>query len=281
MGRGGATTSTNFKRMIGCSYCKGTNDLRCKKFGRLTALEFAGMKGGNAYWYCICDCNPNTVPRKVARRQLERGQTKSCGCLQKEVMSRLKRIDYTGQYVGRLYVLGFAYLKKWASGGNTPVWRVRCSCLPTRIFNMSTRSIRFCMKEYGTVSCGCFNKEQSTFAHFGKTGDESHNWKGGRILGVDGYVKIYAPNHPSKENGKYILEHRLVMEEHLGRFLENEETVHHKNGIRDDNRLENLELWASKHPPGQRVKDLLKYAREIIEEYGEEEEECVILFAKV
>ena len=67
-----------------------------------------------------------------------------------------------------------------------------------------------------------------------------------------------------------ILEHRLVMEEIIGRLLEKHETVHHKNGDRKDNRPENLELWSVRQPKGQRIEDKVEYAVEILKQYAPE-----------
>ena len=71
------------------------------------------------------------------------------------------------------------------------------------------------------------------------------NWNGGRLIDKHGYVLIYCENHPyaRKPRLKYVLEHRLVMEQHLGRNLLPIEVVHHKNKDVQDNRLENLELF--------------------------------------
>lgn len=63
-------------------------------------------------------------------------------------------------------------------------------------------------------------------------------------------------------------EHTLVMEEMIGRYLLPGETAHHKNGVRTDNRPENLELWTRSQPSGQRVTDLVAWAHEIIARYG-------------
>jgi len=85
------------------------------------------------------------------------------------------------------------------------------------------------------TSSGSFVKGRDT------TSEKNTNWKGGKKTNR-GYVFIYIPEHPhSKKN--YIQEHRVVVEEFLGRYLKPEEVVHHINEIKDDNRIENLMLF--------------------------------------
>jgi hypothetical protein len=76
-----------------------------------------------------------------------------------------------------------------------------------------------------------------------KRGTKSYNWKGGKKKTAKGYVMILNKKHPrANNNGGYVFEHILIMEKHIGRHLKENEVVHHINGIKDDNRIENLEL---------------------------------------
>jgi len=84
----------------------------------------------------------------------------------------------------------------------------------------------------------------------------------------NGYVRLIVPGKngsPSLD----VFEHRFVMSQHIGRDLFPEETVHHVNGDRQDNRIENLELFSSRHGPGQRVVDKIAFAIEMIQLYPE------------
>lgn len=72
--------------------------------------------------------------------------------------------------------------------------------------------------------------------------EEHPNWKGGIMHDQKGYIKLRKPEHPKADLNGYVREHRVVMEKHLGRQLEDFEYVHHKNGIKTDNRIENLEI---------------------------------------
>ena len=88
-----------------------------------------------------------------------------------------------------------------------------------------------------------------------KKGAESPSWKGGRQRDKNGYIWLRLPEHPNANSGGMVAEHRVVMAATLGRPLAIGENVHHKNGIRDDNRPENLEVWARKQPSMQRLDD--------------------------
>lgn len=106
------------------------------------------------------------------------------------------------------------------------------------------RVCKECGKQYLTVPsqrllfCGdaCYHKS--------KRGSGNPKWRGGTHVSR-GYIYQYAPDHPAATKQGYVRQHRLVMESALGRLLTPTEVVHHKNGVKNDNRLENLELCAS------------------------------------
>ena len=119
---------------------------------------------------------------------------------------------------------------------------------------------------------GCKNTHRMSFGLCGlhykrlkKTGEPTGLIYKGFHIAPDGYVKV-----KDKKKNKTVLQHRMIMEEYLGRDLLSTENVHHINGNRSDNRIENLELWNTCQPKGQRIPDKIKYALEILNQYAPE-----------
>jgi hypothetical protein len=89
------------------------------------------------------------------------------------------------------------------------------------------------------------------------SGEKHYYWKGGKTVFNKRYILILTPNHPFPNSHKYVFEHRLIMEKHLGRYLKPSERIHHINGNTFDNRIKNLKLFSNEfehqkfhHPKG-------------------------------
>lgn len=114
----------------------------------------------------------------------------------------------------------------------------------------------------------CYQRRRN----LGHTGfSERHLKRFENVLDDQGYVLVPMPNHPNARKSNRVPEHRLIMSTYLGRALRKNESVHHKNGVKSDNRIENLELWLVSQPPGQRPTDLMAWARSILKLYVPDE----------
>lgn len=106
----------------------------------------------------------------------------------------------------------------------------------SKVFNIDRQTVLNYMRRYGIKTRSKAARDQY--------GEKSSQWKGGRVKRQDGYIYVIAYNHPAA-HCNYVLEHRLIMEQSIGRYLTKDEIVHHLNGIRDDNRIENLQIMDS------------------------------------
>lgn len=136
------------------------------------------------------------------------------------------------------------------------------------------RECRYCRQSFEVLPCQlkknralyCSRECMGKWWH--ETGHPGKQRKGmlGRRVTTEGYIEVYCgkgPDFPwSRRKNGWTLEHRLVMEKHLGRKLLSTEYVHHVRGEKADNRPENLELWVRQQPSGQRVSDLIAYVVE-------------------
>lgn len=217
-----------------------------EKFNYWTILSLSDFesKNGERYYKCQCECG--TI-KDIRAHHLKSGGSKSCGCFRKEAISQLKRIDIEGRKFGKL-----TPIKRIQNNNSNHFnhWLCKCECGNEVV--ASTGSLR----RGKHLSCGCIRK-----------GEENHNWKGGRLKTSQGYILIHNPTHPNCNPNGYVREHRLVMEKILGRYLDSSEEVHHKNGVRDDNSPDNLELWCKSHPKGQRVDDMIDFCYNFLKKY--------------
>lgn len=148
---------------------------------------------------------------------------------------------------------------------------------------------KHCGKDFWVHACRADNRRRrGTEAQFCSKACKHAYWRLGNApltgtgkpyLSADGYVLVSMPTHPEviarKGRGvrnNRMREHRIVMEEHLGRVLLPNENVHHKHGDRTDNKIENLELWVKIQPSGQRVSDLIEY---VVRYHREAVEACM------
>ena len=226
-------------------------DCGCGSANNLEGIQLAFVKvikkiNENEY-ICKCTCERELLLDKADI--LKNHKTINCGC------KRVK--DMSGKKFGYLTIGKFSHVDHYFRAN----WHCRCKCGNEKIIDgASLRS--------GLIrSCGCLRKEKY------KSGKDHVGWKGGKKISRDGYVYILIPNESGiygKNNAgrknKYIREHVYVMSEHLERLLEKGEFVHHKNGIKSDNRIENLELWTKNHPVGCRKKDLLNFSIEFLKQ---------------
>ena len=164
----------------------------------------------------------------------------------------MKKIDLLGKKFFRLNVIEQRKNPKSTSAH----WWCRCDCGVEKMIKGTS------LLNGDSKSCGCWNRELRKAAW--KRGENSPLWKGGRSRRKDGYITVYVGEKSHK------FEHIVVMESIIGRKLTSNESVHHINGVRDDNRKENLELWSKSHPFGQRVEDKVKWAIELLKLYKPE-----------
>ena len=162
-------------------------------------------------------------------------------------MGRNKIAVQVGDRYGTLIALKELPKDRWGKRR----WQFKCNCgneIKRTLNDVRRGRLKTCGKKH-PKPCG-----------------ESHRNK--RM--VHGYVLIYKPKHSNADSEGWVREQRLIMSKSLHRHLKPNEIVHHKNGIKADNRIENLELWADFHPKGQRIEDMVDFCITLLKEYKPE-----------
>lgn len=229
-------------KSCGCKPAEGwLIDQRSRRLGDWFPVEIDTYKP--LRWKCRCVCGKI---KSVLSSSLLSGASSSCGCA-KDRKNDQRLID---KWFGRIFVV---------SRNGSHNWRriYNCICWCGTRMELTTHQI------LTYKSCGCLAADLSRM----RGEMRRARWM---ARGENRYIIVRQPGHPNARASGDIPEHILVMSNYKQRPLEQDEEVHHANGIKYDNRIENLELWIKSHPAGQRVNDVIRYALEMIERYPEE-----------
>lgn len=214
--------------------------------------------------YCSLICRTAHLHKKglsAASRTPVNFTCKECGksfsMMQSYVTAYRKKFNRDPLYCSM--TCSYAGIRKDADARNTFTCK-QCGKTENRRRNASGKIYR--NQKYCSQECKVANQMARATQRF-ETGEYRKHIK------RNGYVWIVVPQLSRTGTRRFIMEHRYVMAQHLGRELYKEETVHHRDGNRQNNSLDNLELFSSRHGPGQRVIDKVAFAIEILHLYPE------------
>jgi len=116
---------------------------------------------------------------------------------------------------------------------------------PCKIEPYREKEFKYCSRRCHGLAVLCSKKNRKKCIENHVFGKNHPNWKGGKRKHTEGYIEIKVKDHPYANSNGYVMEHRYIMEQHIGRYLKREESIHHINGNKTDNRIENLELFSN------------------------------------
>jgi HNH endonuclease len=217
------------------------------KHNRLTPIRdlYRINKFGSKLWLFQCECGKQV---EFPRYRVANNSIRSCGCS--------RSIDITSKIFG--YLTAIRRLDKIKNEEH--LWLFQCKCGNLKEATVSA------VRSGHTRSCGCLLKREVGYS---KIDDDGYVLE---IVEKDKISKYLKEGGRSVANkSRYIPQHIKVMADFLGRPIDTKkESIHHKNGVRNDNRLKNLELRVKWHGPGHSVEDEVSHAIEVLKLYAPE-----------